>query len=79
MIDRPSFGPVVRLSKPIGFVVTGFTIAVGLGVGAFVSLNDYGMPVFHLFLPIAGMLLAEVIVVASARDMAAIQFKLAPC
>ena len=64
------------LSKPTGFLVTCFTVAAGLGAGALLSFNDHWALVFNLFLSIAAMLLAGVILVAGARDTAAIQMKL---
>jgi low affinity Fe/Cu permease len=81
MLDRPIIGLAVWLSKPLGFLVTCFTVAAGLGAGALLSFNDHWALVFNLFLSIAAMLLAGVILagvilVAGARDTAAIQMKL---
>ena len=76
MLDRPIVGLAVWLSKPTGFLVTCFTVAAGLGSGALLSFNDHWALVFNLFLSIAAMLLAGVILVAGARDTAAIQIKL---
>lgn len=76
MLDRPIIGLAVWLSKPVGFLVTCFTVAAGLGAGALLSFNDHWALVFNLFLSIAAMLLAGVILVAGARDTAAIQMKL---
>jgi low affinity Fe/Cu permease len=76
MLDRPIIGLAVWLSKPTGFLATCFTVAAGLGAGAMLSFNDHWALVFNLFLSIAAMLLAGVILVAGARDTAAIQLKL---
>lgn len=76
MLDRPIVGLAVWLSKPIGFLATCFTVAAGLGSGFVLSFNDHWALVFNLFLSIAAMLLAGVILVAGARDTAAIQIKL---
>lgn len=76
MLDRPIVGLVIWLSKPIGFLATCFTIALGLGAGTVLSFNDHWALVFNLFLSIAAMLLAGIILVAGARDTAAIQLKL---
>ncbi|MGU3407930.1 low affinity iron permease family protein [Methylobacterium brachiatum] len=76
MLDRPIIGLAVWLSKPTGFLATCFTVAVGVGAGALLSFNDHWALVFNLFLSIAAMLLAAVILVAGARDTAAIQMKL---
>jgi low affinity Fe/Cu permease len=76
MLDRPIIGLAVWLSKPLGFLMTCFTVAAGLGAGALLSFNDHWALVFNLFLSIAAMLLAGVILVAGARDTAAIQMKL---
>lgn len=76
MFDRPIIGLAVWLSKPTGFLVTCFTVAAGLGAGALLSFNDHWALVFNLFLSIAAMLLAGVILVAGSRDTAAIQLKL---
>ena len=76
MLDRPIISLAVWLSKPVGFLTTCFTVAAGLGSGALLSFNDHWALVFNLFLSIAAMLLAGVILVAGARDTAAIQIKL---
>jgi low affinity Fe/Cu permease len=76
MLDRPIIGLAVWLSKPLGFLMTCFTVAAGLVAGALLSFNDHWALVFNLFLSIAAMLLAGVILVAGARDTAAIQMKL---
>jgi low affinity Fe/Cu permease len=76
MLDRPIVGLALWLSKPLGFLATCFTVALGLGAGAILSFNDHWALVFNLFLSIAAMLLAGVILVAGARDTAAIQIKL---
>lgn len=76
MLDRPIVGLALWLSKPIGFLATCFTVAAGLGAGFILSFNDHWALVFNLFLSIAAMLLAGVILVAGARDTAAIQIKL---
>ena len=46
------------------------------GAGAVLSFNDRWALVFNLFLSIGAMLLAGIILVAGARDTAAIQIKL---
>ena len=76
MLDRPIVGLALWLSKPIGFLATCFTVTAGLAAGALLSFNDHWALVFNLFLSIAAMLLAGVILVAGARDTAAIQIKL---
>jgi len=76
MLDRPIVGLALWLSKPVGFLATCFTVALGLGAGAILSFNDHWALVFNLFLSIAAMLLAGVILVAGAKDTAAIQIKL---
>ncbi|MCJ2068405.1 low affinity iron permease family protein [Methylobacterium sp. J-030] len=76
MLDRPIIGLAVWLSKPVGFLTTCFTVAAGLGAGFILSFDDHWALVFNLFLSIAAMLLAGVILVAGARDTAAIQMKL---
>lgn len=76
MLDRPIISLAVWLSKPVGFLATCFTVAAGLGSGALLSFNDHWALVFNLFLSIAAMLPAGVILVAGARDTAAIQIKL---
>ena len=76
MLDRPIIGLAVWLSKPTGFLTTCFTVAAGLGAGAILSFDDHWALVFNLFLSIAAMLLAGVILVAGSRDTAAIQIKL---
>ncbi|XYD12648.1 low affinity iron permease family protein (plasmid) [Methylobacterium sp. NMS12] len=76
MLDRPIIGLAVWLSKPVGFLATCFTVTAGLAAGALLSFNDHWALVFNLFLSIAAMLLAGVILVAGARDTAAIQIKL---
>ncbi|SFM99920.1 hypothetical protein SAMN05192568_10984 [Methylobacterium pseudosasicola] len=67
MLDRPIIGLAVWLSKPTGFLATCFTVAAGLGSGALLSFNDHWALVFNLFLSIAAMLLAGVILVAGAE------------
>ena len=76
MLDRPIIGLAVWLSKPTGFLATCFTVTAGLAAGALLSFNDHWALVFNLFLSIAAMLLAGVILVAGARDTGAIQIKL---
>ena len=76
MLDRPIIGIAAWLSKPTGFLATCFTVALGIGAGAVLSFDDHWALVFNLFLSIAAMLLAAVILVAGARDTAAIQLKL---
>ena len=76
MLDRPIIGLAIWLSKPVGFLATCFTVAAGLGAGFVLSFNDHWALVFNLFLSIAAMLLAGVILVAGARDTSAIQIKL---
>ena len=76
MFDRPIISLAVWLSKPVGFLTTCFTVTAGLAAGALLSFNDHWALVFNLFLSIAAMLLAGVILVAGARDTAAIQIKL---
>ena len=76
MLDRPIITLAIWLSKPVGFLTTCFTVALGLGAGAVLSFNDHWALVFNLFLSIAAMLLAGVILVAGSRDTAAIQIKL---
>ena len=76
MLDRPILGLAVWLSKPVGFLATCFTVTAGLAAGALLSFNDHWALVFNLFLSIAAMLLAGVILVAGARDTSAIQIKL---
>jgi low affinity Fe/Cu permease len=76
MLDRPIISLAVWLSKPTGFLTTCFTVTAGLGAGALLSFNDHWALVFNLFLSTAAMLLAGVILVAGARDTAAIQIKL---
>jgi low affinity Fe/Cu permease len=76
MLDRPIIGLAVWLSKPTGFLATCFTVTAGLAAGALLSFNDHWALVFNLFLSIAAMLLAGVILMAGARDTGAIQIKL---
>jgi len=76
MLDRPILGLAVWLSKPAGFLATCFTVTAGLAAGALLSFDDHWALVFNLFLSIAAMLLAGVILVAGARDTGAIQIKL---
>ncbi len=76
MLDRPIVGLAVWLSVPTGFLVTCLTVAEGLGAGARLSFNAHWALVFNLFPSVAAMLLAGVILVAGARDTAAIQMKL---
>lgn len=76
MLDRSIVSLAVWLSKPIGFLATCFTVTAGLAAGALLSFNDHWALVLNLFLSIAAMLLAGVILVAGARDTAAIQIKL---
>ena len=76
MLDRPIIALAVWLAKPTGFLATCFTVAAGIGAGFLLSFNDHWALVFNLFLSIAAMILAGVILVAGARDTAAIQIKL---
>lgn len=76
MLDRPIIALAVWLAKPVGFLATCFTVAAGIGAGFLLSFNDHWALVFNLFLSIAAMILAGVILVAGARDTAAVQVKL---
>lgn len=62
--------------KPIGFLATCFTVALGLGLGVMLSFNDHWALVFNLVLSIAALLIAGLILVAGAKDMSALHAKL---
>ena len=64
------------LSLPVGFLSTCFVIAVGLGLGIVLSFNDHWALAFNLFLSIAALLIAGLILVAGAKDTVALQAKL---
>lgn len=76
MIDRNITRLATWLSKPTGFVATCFVVAAGLGAGIVLSFNDHWALVFNLFLSIAALLMAGIILVAGAKDTSAIQAKL---
>ena len=76
MIDRPITHLAKWLSKPVGFLATCLIIAVGLGLGAALSWDDRWAAVFNLFLSIAALLIAAIILVAGAKDTGSIHAKL---
>lgn len=76
MVDRHITKLATWLSKPLGFLATCFTVASGLGAGFMLSFNDHWALVFNLFLSIAALLMAGIILVAGAKDTSAIQVKL---
>lgn len=76
MLDRSIIALATWLSRPIGFLATCFSVAAGIGAGVLLSFNDHWALVFNLFLSIAALLIAGLILVASAKDTAAIQAKL---
>lgn len=75
-MDKAIVGIAAWLSRPIGFLATVLTIAIGLGLGIALSFNDHWSLLFNLFLSIAALLIAGLILVAGAKDTAAIQAKL---
>lgn len=76
MLDRHITRTAAWLSKPIGFLATLTLVAVGVGAGWHAGFDDRWSLVFNLFLSIAALLIAGLILVAGARDTAAIQAKL---
>lgn len=76
MVDRHITGLATWLSKPIGFLSTCFAVTAGLTAGYLLSFNDHWALVFNLFLSIAALLMAGIILVAGAKDTCAIQVKL---
>ncbi|WP_245516656.1 low affinity iron permease family protein [Methylobacterium segetis] len=76
MVDRNITRLATWLSKPAGFMATCFVVAAGLGAGIVLSFNDHWALVFNLFLSIAALLMAGIILVAGAKDTSAIQAKL---
>src|SRR5215210_3311688 len=75
MFDRHITGLAAWLSKPIGFLATCFVIAAGLSLGILLSFNDHWALVFNLMLSIAALLIAGLILVAGAKDTAALHAK----
>lgn len=76
IVDRHIHRLAVWLSKPLGFLATCGIIAVGLGAGFALAFNDHWALVFNLFLSIAALLVAGLVLVAGAKDTSAIQMKL---
>ena len=64
------------LSRPIGFIWTTGSVVLGFAAGAILQFDDHWSISFNLFLSVAAYLMAGVILVAGARDTAAIQLKL---
>ena len=75
-MDRYIISLTTWLSQPVGFLATCFCVITGLTAGTLLSFNDHWALVFNLFLSIGALLLAALILVASAKDTAAIQVKL---
>ena len=76
MLDRHIVRLASWLSRPLGFLATCFTVTAGLGLGIALGFNDHWALVFNLALSIAALLIAGLILVAGAKDTAAIQMKL---
>lgn len=76
MIDRPITRLATWLSKPIGFLATVASVAAGLSAGYFMAFSDHWALVYNMALSIVALLLAGIILVAGAKDTAAIQTKL---
>ncbi len=76
VIDRHVTSFAAWLSTPAGFLATLFVVAVGLGAGYVLSFDDRWLLVFNLALSIAAILFSGIILVAGAKDTAAIQIKL---
>lgn len=69
-------GLVARLGRPAGFLAICVAAAFGLGMGFVLAFDERWALVFNIFLSLAALLLASLILVAGARDTAAIQIKL---
>jgi low affinity Fe/Cu permease len=76
MLDSHIVTLATWLSKPVGFLATCFAVTAGIGLGIALGFNDHWALVFNLFLSIAALLLAGIILVAGAKDTVAIQVKL---
>lgn len=64
------------LATPVGFLATALSIVAGGGVGALTRYSDAWLLAFNLFLSVAALLIGGLILVAGARDTAAVQRKL---
>lgn len=76
MLDRHIIGLATWLGKPLAFLAIVGMIAAGLALGVVASFNDHWALGFNLFLSIAALIISAIILVAGAKDTAAIQVKL---
>jgi low affinity Fe/Cu permease len=64
------------LSTWQGFVSTFFVLILGIALGALVQFNESFMFAFNIFLSVAAIVIAGIILVAGARSEAALHVKL---
>ena len=64
------------LSTATGFITTFAILIIGVAIGALVQFDNAFMLAFNLFLSIAAVVIAGVILVSAARSEAAMQVKL---
>lgn len=64
------------LSTATGFITTFAVLLIGVAVGALMQFDNVYMLAFNLFLSIAAVVIAGVILVSAARSEAAMQVKL---
>jgi low affinity Fe/Cu permease len=75
-ISRAINGLADFLSTSTGFLATSFALLAGIGIGALVQFNEGFMFGFNIFLSVAAIVIAGVILVAGARSEAALHVKL---
>ena len=64
------------LSTATGFIVTFVVLVIGVAIGALVQFDSAFMLAFNLFLSIAAVVIAGIILVSAARSEAAMHVKL---
>ena len=64
------------LSTAVGFITTFVVLIVGVAIGAVMQFDNLYMLAFNLFLSIAAVVIAGIILVSAARSEAAMQVKL---
>lgn len=64
------------LSTAVGFIATFVVLIIGVVIGALVQFDNAFMLAFNLFLSIAAVVIAGIILVSAARSEAAMQVKL---
>lgn len=76
MLDRHISWIVLLLSRPSAFLITCFVVAAGGCAGVALSFNDRWALAFNLLISIAALLFSALILVAGAKDTAALQLKM---